>query len=827
MDINILVEDILEYKKKKKLAFFVGAGVSAVSNYPSWYDLVKDMADGLNYKYELDAKGKAIFSSEDYLRIPQVYYDNKGEAEYFEKINDAFSSDCKPNEVHDLIMQLNPYHILTTNYDTLLEQAANKYGINYSVINHDEKISVTPTKRYILKVHGDFENNKFVLKEQDYLDYEKDYVLIDTVMKTIIATNLIVFIGYGLNDYNIKLILNWVKQVQGDTFIEPIFIYTGKEELSYEMITYYKGRGIRIIDTNCFVKSGEFKDKYIAVLEKIVSYNKADVLKNDKNLFEYLYEKLVGLNFFEYVRARDIETLFEGKYYIDQQNYIVSRDSKASYIEVFYGLLSKVNELDEDYKLKLNVIQRVLDKSNIKGIHDAGYIYNGMEEHTIRNEVFWSEYEEIEKFLTRNYDSLKEWYDAAYGLYAVGRLEESYLLYTDLLSWSKEDNDWILYYFCQINRYFVFLTITSYTNYFNSINGQMAYGNVNLFNDEFIDSMTSEMKNFRFEELYYELPAEIRENYVFLQRLCTRNIYSQDIIESFESIYKIEQDIFKNKVILAGQSEYEKVKRNMLDAIMFIYDNKLLYSQFSEHKNYIRNTLINVFKGEYYRMKLQIKEKNFFSNPHYKISAQDFVLIYKNFKREDILYLESIIDFEKFDLSEQHAIEDIIWKEFSYLENNYSSKLQGNRVRMYFMYKEEYNALCYLAIHFISTHELQEKIVKCILNYIAVREIDEYDKLCLVSKYIQKIGLNNHIEMIIEDFLIEKLLHYKKYPNAYNLDNQGRLAFPKYCKVILDYNPDYKSKKLSNLCNENLPIHMKQYLKEFSEVLLDDAKKFL
>lgn len=97
------------------------------------------MADELNYKYELDAKGKAIFSSEEYLRIPQIYYDNKSETEYFEKINGAFSSDCKPNEVHDLIMQLNPYHILTTNYDTLLEQAANKYGINYSVINHDEK----------------------------------------------------------------------------------------------------------------------------------------------------------------------------------------------------------------------------------------------------------------------------------------------------------------------------------------------------------------------------------------------------------------------------------------------------------------------------------------------------------------------------------------------------------------------------------------------------------------------------------------------------------------------------------------------------------------
>lgn len=827
MDVNILVEDILEYKKKKKLAFFVGAGVSAVSNYPSWSDLVKDMADELKYKYKIDADGKAFFPSDEYLRIPQIYYDNKGKKKYYEKVNSSFSNNCEPNKVHDLIMQINPYHILTTNYDTLLEQAANKYGINYSVINHDEKVAVTPTKRYILKVHGDFEYNKFVLKEQDYLDYERDYILIDTVMKTIIATNLIVFIGYGLNDYNIKLILNWVKQVQGDTFIEPIFIYTGKEKLSNRIVKYYKRRGIRIIDTNCFAKGKQFKDKYIAVLEKIVDYSKVDTLKNDISSLEYLYEKLAGLNFLEYVRIRDVEMLFEGKYYIDQQNYIVNRDRKTSYIEVFYELLDKVNELNEDCKAKINAIQRVLDKANIKGIHDAGYIYNGVEESIICNKLFWSEYEEIEKYLQKNYNSVKELYDAAYGLYATGKLGESYLLYTDLLSWSKEDNNWILYYFCQVNRYFVYLTIISYTNYFNGINGHMAYGDIKLFNDEFVDSMTSEMKNFQFEELYYELPAEIRENYAFLQRLCSRNIYSQDIIESFEGIYKIEQDIFRKKVILAGQSEYEKIKMNMIDAVKFIYDNKLLYSHFAEHKNYIRNTLINVFKGEYSRMKFQIEEKAFFSNPHYKITTQDFVLIYKNFKREDILYLESIIDFEIFDLSERQDIEDIIWNEFSYLEDNYSSSLQGNKVTMYFMYKEEYNSLCYLARHFISSDKLQEKIIKCILNCIAVREINEYDKLCLVSKYIQKIGLNSHIEQIIEDFLLEKLLHYKKYPNAYNLDNQGRFAFPKYCKVILDYNPDYKSKKLSNLCNENLPIHMKQYLREFAEILLDDAKKFL
>ena len=95
----------------------------------------------------------------------------------------------------------------------------------------------------------------------------------------------------------------------------------------------------------------------------------------------------------------------------------------------------------------------------------------------------------------------------------------------------------------------------------------------------------------------YEKSQGIRDflslirNYQGLKKLdatFTRNIYSQDIIESFEGIYQIEQGIFKRKVTLAGQAEYEKIKMNMIDAVKFIYDNILLYSHFAEHKNYIR-----------------------------------------------------------------------------------------------------------------------------------------------------------------------------------------------------------------------------------------------
>ena len=35
-----------------KLAFFVGAGVSKLSGFPPWFELVKSMGDELNYNYK-------------------------------------------------------------------------------------------------------------------------------------------------------------------------------------------------------------------------------------------------------------------------------------------------------------------------------------------------------------------------------------------------------------------------------------------------------------------------------------------------------------------------------------------------------------------------------------------------------------------------------------------------------------------------------------------------------------------------------------------------------------------------------------------------------
>lgn len=59
---------VIEASQNNSLTFFVGAGVSAVSGAPKWSDLIDAMYD------ELGHTPKGSYTSDEYLRIPQIYY---------------------------------------------------------------------------------------------------------------------------------------------------------------------------------------------------------------------------------------------------------------------------------------------------------------------------------------------------------------------------------------------------------------------------------------------------------------------------------------------------------------------------------------------------------------------------------------------------------------------------------------------------------------------------------------------------------------------------------------------------------------------------------
>ena len=59
---------IVDASRKNSLTFFVGAGVSALSKAPSWKALIDDICHKIGYTPQKS------YSSDEYLRIPQIFY---------------------------------------------------------------------------------------------------------------------------------------------------------------------------------------------------------------------------------------------------------------------------------------------------------------------------------------------------------------------------------------------------------------------------------------------------------------------------------------------------------------------------------------------------------------------------------------------------------------------------------------------------------------------------------------------------------------------------------------------------------------------------------
>ncbi|MCI3987244.1 SIR2 family protein, partial [Bacillus vallismortis] len=89
------------------------------------------------------------------------------------------------------------------------------------------------------------------------------------LMKSIIATHTIDFIGYGLGDYNINMLLNWVRKLQKDSYHKPFFIRTDPKPIENENLVYYENKGLQIIDSASLVEKdqSDYLERYSVVMD--------------------------------------------------------------------------------------------------------------------------------------------------------------------------------------------------------------------------------------------------------------------------------------------------------------------------------------------------------------------------------------------------------------------------------------------------------------------------------------------------------------------------------------------------------------------------------
>nr|WKN37817.1 SIR2 family protein [Tunicatimonas sp. TK19036] len=216
--------DIATIKKAiedKKLVIFAGAGISVDAGVPLWGKLIDSLKEDINLPDK----------EEDYLRIPQMYYNERQHKEYVEKVRRVLKyRQVRYNKIHEAIFDLNPEHILTTNYDDLLDQVIRARALMFSIIASDKQFPYAKNTNLLVKVHGSLESDDFVLKEDDYLEYSTNHPLIESFIRFVFTSKVVLFVGYSFSDPNLKMIIQTVRNILGKDYQNAYLLSTDTEK---------------------------------------------------------------------------------------------------------------------------------------------------------------------------------------------------------------------------------------------------------------------------------------------------------------------------------------------------------------------------------------------------------------------------------------------------------------------------------------------------------------------------------------------------------------------------------------------------------------------
>lgn len=797
-EIRKCIEEISKASKCGKLVFFVGAGLSRLSEYPQWWELVN--------KYYVELYGRAKegeFSANEYLRIPQIYYDVKEEDAYDKVLEDVFSVDKATNPIHDKILAMNPTHIITTNYDNLIDKACWQRGKYFSIISNDEDIAKATSSRYLLKVHGDFrrgyKGKYVVLKESDYMNYEQNYPLISNLMKTIMSTSTIVFVGYGLGDYNINLLLNWVKQLQKDGYKKPYFIRTEHDPIEENTRIYYEKKGLQIIDATSLVRTNkeQYMERYSAALDILIETKQNELLSESVEVINFIHQKVSPLFPLGSVRKTDLKHVFEFDYDFKVNGTVVKTKNKGfGYMEHYFELKNKgIDNLPEGTKQQFNEITLFFEKNNIICMmKDAAnkIVKNSLE---IQNLAYHNNYEKMEEFISVATSDLVYNYQKAFYLACLGRWEEAYNLYSELILESIDESNWWIHYLSQINRYRLYQSITQIDEYLGSVGILLYGGRYKPFPDEFLKHIGLEMKHYNIDDVFDSMPYEFKEKYKILEFLSDAEYLYDDTVKLFSLTNKIRSEISKGTYSLGLTTDAEVYLR-LCDNLRFLYENHLWLVNFGEFKQYIRNSLTLQFEKAEYEQTRDIDEFGLVigtGRKRFYIDYNDFVNVTKSFSIDDIEYIESSCKIERFEFRDMEDIEKYLIRIADEIIRCFSK--DGMNIVFYNQIISEAKVAIYFARYIKLSEEGIAKILKALLFYFPELDSNAGKRYLWTERLILGSGLSNSTIGIIEEFLIMQAEMHKD--SNYTEYSSNNLFSRDFANLIHHFDKKYISKNLS------------------------------
>jgi len=197
-----------DLRRDGRLIPFVGAGLSKPLGLPDWSTLMDFIAKELDYEPEVfKLNGNDLQLAEYYVIIKRSIGPLRSEMD--RRFNPS-DDQIRESRAHSALVEMELPLIYTTNYDRIIERAFRLREARYHPIANLDDIASAPadTRTQIVKLHGTFDDDaSLILTETSYFDRLEFESPIDIKMRADILGKTLLFIGYSLNDINIRYML--------------------------------------------------------------------------------------------------------------------------------------------------------------------------------------------------------------------------------------------------------------------------------------------------------------------------------------------------------------------------------------------------------------------------------------------------------------------------------------------------------------------------------------------------------------------------------------------------------------------------------------------
>lgn len=210
-------------------AVMVGAGFSKNAENGQELAMWNEVAQVLWRELNPDAAELSDFSASTVTQLGEQYarvFSKPGLEELLKRL--IPDERVAPGLLHRSLLSLPWSEIFTTNYDTLLERAAESIvdKAHYTVMcREDIPQSKILDRRRIVKLHGSFPSQRpFIFTEEDYRRYpEKSAPFINLVRQSMLE-NVFCLIGFSGDDPNFLYWIGWVRDML-DEHALPIYLF--------------------------------------------------------------------------------------------------------------------------------------------------------------------------------------------------------------------------------------------------------------------------------------------------------------------------------------------------------------------------------------------------------------------------------------------------------------------------------------------------------------------------------------------------------------------------------------------------------------------------